>query len=816
MEVRVQDYLDDKLQSAADLESLDSLLKSVKAQQDLLKQQLDDARREHDEANDAAEAHAGAVRQKATGFQKAQHDIDRRLLIVTQSETSDEAAAKFEGSMARLRKLDIAAGYVELLKEVDALRIECTSRLGNDDDAALVAYKRLQQLLTSLRSLQDSAEGAAPHLLDHIAAGVKELRQTIQRGFAENLEKTMLKMNWPKSTDRVPLALEKEWTVNVGRLLDLQIQELENREHDPECNTMHDPPVLLPLEVLVQPLEQRFTYHFSGNKQTNRLDKPEYFLDHVTDLIANHSDFVQDNIQPILLQQFRRSDLGFTPAYIDALSSFITALMPMVKHKLYTFASQVANQPNLLSHLVQEVIRFDMTLQDAYEYTPSSPAVPWRGMSYFLLENCGYFQQWLGAERDFAISRYQAIVNSQDAGEIDYDAVSADATKPTKAAIRVNDLLEEITAKYRNLTSFSQKIRFLIDIQIEIFDQYYKRLSSGLEAYLTLTSTVGRVTSISKEDSAKVQGVRGLDRLCRIFGSADYLQRAMRDWSDDVFFLELWAELAYRSKNRDQTSRNFSWQEVQQKTSTTLGTENDGGLEGALFDETETSYSRLRDRSENVLIETLTYSVRQTLRPYAAIVTWASLSSSSAGSATSSELDPLLNFVQEHFAFLHKALGKAPMRRIGRQTCHVIQSYVWDNILQSRTSFSTAGATQLTTDMRTVCASLDRYMGRGQAQIGMRRLLEGATLLSLPVRGEIDRVKASPSGGDKDEDAAAWGDTNGDRKSDDGRQMSLFQAERLVFMDNESARHALEKLGLETLTEADARTVLGKRVEISS
>jgi hypothetical protein len=44
------------------------------------------------------------------------------LLVATQSETSDEAAQTFEASMGRLRKLEVAAGYVELLKEVDALR----------------------------------------------------------------------------------------------------------------------------------------------------------------------------------------------------------------------------------------------------------------------------------------------------------------------------------------------------------------------------------------------------------------------------------------------------------------------------------------------------------------------------------------------------------------------------------------------------------------------------------------------------------------------------------------------------------------------
>lgn len=40
MDSRVQDYLDDKLQSTADLETLDSLLDNVKNQQDLLKKQV--------------------------------------------------------------------------------------------------------------------------------------------------------------------------------------------------------------------------------------------------------------------------------------------------------------------------------------------------------------------------------------------------------------------------------------------------------------------------------------------------------------------------------------------------------------------------------------------------------------------------------------------------------------------------------------------------------------------------------------------------------------------------------------------------------
>lgn len=55
-------------------------------------------------------------------FAKEQDDIDRRLGVVTQSSTSEDAVTQFEASMDKLRRLDIAAGYVEMLKEVDQLR----------------------------------------------------------------------------------------------------------------------------------------------------------------------------------------------------------------------------------------------------------------------------------------------------------------------------------------------------------------------------------------------------------------------------------------------------------------------------------------------------------------------------------------------------------------------------------------------------------------------------------------------------------------------------------------------------------------------
>ena len=131
-DIRIEDYLNDKLQTSADLESLDSLLENVKARQNVLKQQLEDAVKTLDEVNTASQIHSAKVLQQAENFQKYQADIDRRLLIVTRSETSDDAVRKFESSMNKLQRLEITQKYMETLREVDNLwydpRVVCNMR----------------------------------------------------------------------------------------------------------------------------------------------------------------------------------------------------------------------------------------------------------------------------------------------------------------------------------------------------------------------------------------------------------------------------------------------------------------------------------------------------------------------------------------------------------------------------------------------------------------------------------------------------------------------------------------------------------------
>lgn len=670
-------------------------------------------------------------------------------------------------------------------------------------------YRRLQSLVASLQPLQEIAEGAAPHLVDHVTGTSNALRDRITKHFSEDFEKTLKKLYWPKAEISVPPGLQQEWEKNIGRLLDLQRPELEAGENANRNNFKKDSPSpLLPLEVMVRPLELRFQYHFSGDRPTNRLDKPEYFLSHILDLLSTYSAFFQTHLQPLLLSHFRTSELAFVPAYIDATSAFITALLPLLQRKLTNLLPQVASQPNLFSNLIHEVILFDATLVTEWNYTPLTPSTPYRGLSHYILNTLSYYDRWLAVERDFALSRYDSIIQSADAFTLDYDTYPT-STKPTHAAIRVNDLLETITDRYRPLSSFSQRLKFITDVQLDIFDAFYRRLHGGLEAYLTQTSTLSRaVTGITAADRADLAGIKGIERLCRIYGSAEYLERKMQDWSDDVFFVDMWEEWQYRLQSRIPIGANLNMKDVVAKTSAAANAADDE-VQGALFDETAAAYRRLRVRSENVLVEALTSAVRDALRPYARINPWASLSSASAGAeaaaaaALTAELDAPMTLADEYLAFLSKALGPAPLRRVARAMALSLQAYLWDHVVL-RYRFSTGGARQLDTDFRALCAVFDRWVGVGYGGAAMRRLAEGIVVLTLPVKGEIPvEVKEGDEGGKGEIEKT-------------GRKMGLWEVERRIFMDNESARDVLEELGLEVLTEHDARDVLQRRVELGS
>ena len=703
--------------------------------------------------------------------------------------------------MEKLRRLEIATGYVDLLASVEELKEEGRRNFRASPQDALKPYLRLQNIAIALKKAQPAAEDAAPHLVDHVERTAQVLWRQMKDAFALTFEETLKRLNWPSKDAYLNDQLQIEWTTGIERLLELQEPELKAQEtRDDSTNAKEDSIVLLPLEVMVKPLELRFRYHFEGDRPTNRPDKPEYFLSHVVGLLNTYDEFFAINLQPILSRYFRGSNLALNPCYINSTSALITAVLPMLRQKIYTLLSQIGERPQLLSHLMHELMSFDESLREDWAYDGGFGTDGWRGLTWEVLVKKNWFGKWLKVEKDFALSRYHNIIDAPESGEIDYDSVDPGTSKPTKAAIRVNDLLETVTDRYRPLISFSQKLKFLIDIQIAIFDQFHDRLSSALEAYLTVTSALARaVQGVSKEEQAQLQGLGGLERLCRVYGSAEYLEKKMRDWSDDIFFLELWDELQFRARSRagQNVTGNMTLEDVAGRTSSFVGSEDDSG---ALFDETAGAYRRLRIRAETIIQELLNHDVRQTLRPYGRINPWSSLASDSvtpSSLAITAELDGVLQQLTSYLSFLARALSEVALRRMCRQLMLYIQTFLWDYVLL-RHNFSTSGVAQFTRDLYSFWEVFDRYLGQGQGEIGMRKLGEAVGLLGMPIKST---QRSSDGDGESVQDSGGLG---------------IWEVEKRVFRNNESAREVLEDLGFETLTEAEARSVLERRLELSS
>jgi RAD50-interacting protein 1 len=690
--------------------------------------------------------------------------------------------------------------------------------------------------------------------VDYVEQQASTVYGQLRDAGSRDLNKTLDQMDWPSKELRIDSKIAATWTEQVNTLLDLQQPDLLSqppRLQDETSNT--EPIVLLPLEVMVHPLQLRFKYHFYGNRATNRLDKPEYFLSHILDILEDHNGFLLDYLQPILDERSRSApdlDDVISP---DATSAFISALLPMVKSKVLALLLQISSQPQLFSHFMHELMSFDTTLRDSWAYTPTPhPLSDWKGLTWSVLITHTYFDPWLKVEKDFALARYESIISTPDGREIDYESTESGSTKPTKSAIRVNDLLETITDRYRPLSSFSQKLRFLIDIQLEIFDHYHQLLHGSLERYIMDTSTLGKViqgsTGTTNETKSKndLHGIFGLESLCKVFGSAEYLERKMSDWGDDIFFLELWDELQDRARRNAGTDgsvgRDLTTSEVASRTSAAIkqtndlnGAENDGG---ALFDETASAYRQLRLKAEEQINELLISAITTSLRPYSKVNGWSSLFSSSDISATTPALDTTLQLLSDFLFFLSKILAPAPLRRITRQLCLATQKYMWDNVLVRHT-FSASGAQQLRGDAEAIQKVVDVCIKHpGEAGRGMKRLNEGIRLLGLPIKAlSASRI----SGKAVDDENEGWGfdddendddnegakggearddgegeELNIDGSDDDDKVWSLWEVEKRVFRSNESARNVLAEMGIETLSEGDARAVLERRVEVGS
>lgn len=519
LDMRVEDFLDDRLQSTADLDTLDELLASVETQRTQLQTQLDDAVRELDEARRTAQDRHSSLQARIDDFNQLQQSIDVRAKVAAASDAPTEAIARLQPPMKKLQAVRLAQKYLSLLQDVEALRAEARSHLPASPKAALEPYTRLKELAIKLRAVPGS-EGL--HLVDHIEAVAHGLWTEMKKTMSTELEAVLTKRRWPRVDTESQM--DREWTACVEKLLDLQMPEL-----------VHTPGLvsLLPFDVMAKMFVAEFRFHFLSDKPTSNLQAVgSHCFPWFLATIDKWEAFFRDNLGHLLSAKFRDGPLDTKTAYLDPVCALVTAMLPVMREKVQAVASEAVKTPAYLSGFMSELMTLDDNIRTRYSYDGSDPDLGWPGLAADVLDD--HFDAWFRVERDFAIERFEKILESQDARKIDYDYAVAGKMKPTFAAVRILDLLRAVTSKYERLRKLKHKIRFLTDIQLDILDGYHDRLRGSLEAYQSITSTLGRTLhGATKEQLAALEGTGALETLCKVAGSADRVASTLSEWSDE-------------------------------------------------------------------------------------------------------------------------------------------------------------------------------------------------------------------------------------------------------------------------------------------
>ncbi|KAG5354855.1 RINT1-like protein [Yarrowia sp. B02] len=675
-------FLDGQFATLADLESLDQLESELLEKQERLNIDITTA---HNEASSLIVQHAKAV-------QDFVEEGDKVSIIVALEELGkNELVNTNKEVQAAIKNAESLASSEHHIGNLVSLQ-QNYSTPSESDTSAKVKSAIQEYLELNQRDVPPAVE------VLH-----SQWRKKLQKSAQKELQRLSKEAEEELVTCQYP---SKEFHPSE-RLLSI-IEEMVFLDSSLRTESTADPQGV-PLEafsVLTAPYDVRLRFHFEGNKDTNQPDKPEWFYSYFLDIIDEQENFLQEYIQPLLGESDR-----------IAVNEFICALIPSAIRKASVLFDALRDTSTELSHLLFETVVFETALKERYFYSPNKGN--WVGISGAILTP-ERFDIWLNVERDFAISRFQSIIQLPDAWEIDFDGVERGVTKPTKSALMVKDLLEGVTDHYRSLTSVAYRLKFLISIQTTILDLYHEQLH---EQNLLLESNISLLSRalVGAADKQKTGGSEGIWRVCRIFGSAKFIIETLQVWGEDVFFLELWRDIT--SLNNSSRKEGGIDDDALQ-TSATLPT--DDRDEGTLFDDTIKGYTSLQDRVYHTAKAFLEKRMQDGMKDYFKLNDW----SKNIGYPDpenvppSSQLSVPIQTMDKYLGIMRKCLSDEDMYQILKDFSKVLAEYFSRQVIMVNT-FSAAGGQQLLSDVREMWQRLNLPLDQEYY-----RIYESAGLLS--------------------------------------------------------------------------------------
>ncbi|XP_004676976.1 PREDICTED: RAD50-interacting protein 1 [Condylura cristata] len=506
-------------------------------------------------------------------------------------------------------------------------------------------------------------ESSCTHLLGFVRATVKFWHKILKDKLTSDFEEILAQLHWPfiapSQAQTVGLTrlnsapeIHSNLEILFYQLLKLQTSDelfTEPKQLPEKYSLPASPSVILPIQIMLTPLQKRFRYHFRGNRQTNVLSKPEWYLAQVLMWIGNHTQFLDEKIQPIL-------DKAGT--LVNARLEFSRGLVMLVLEKLAADIPCLLYDDNLFCHLVDEVLLFERELHSTHGYHSALANC----MHILSEETC--FQRWLTVERKFALQKMDSMLSSEAAWISQYKDISdVDELKVPDCAETFMTLLLVITDRYKNLPTASRKLQFL-ELQKDLVDDFRIRL-----------------TQVMKEETRASLGFR----YCAILNAVNYISTVLADWADNVFFLQL-QQAALEVFTENSTLSKLQLGQL-------------ASMESSVFDDMINLLERLKHDMLTRQVDHVFREVKDAAKLYKK-ERWLSLPSQSeqAVMSLSSSACPFLLTLRDRLLQLEQQLCFPLFKIFWQMLVEKLDIYIYQEIILAN-HFNEGGATQLQFDM---------------------------------------------------------------------------------------------------------------------
>ncbi|KZV95590.1 hypothetical protein EXIGLDRAFT_671991 [Exidia glandulosa HHB12029] len=492
---------------------------------------------------------------------------------------------------------------------------------------AIEQYKTLQAFVSSVQETCVNVEGGSVTLVSLLESVQRKTWAGIKDVLVSDLLAASEELKWPLPVkyDQVPPEHRAAFEKAFSNLL--RLQDIGTKLH-PTDSTRPTP--LYALQGLVHPVALRFKFHFESDRPTNRPDKPEWFFTNILNVSHEHRVFLETYVQQLL----DKASYG----HIDAWREFTRLLFPILVKKMRATVPLLLPHPSLLAHMIYQALAFDASLREAGFDLKGTMATArakdkdkdpdegeWDGLADVILTHHEWFEAWLDAERRFDEDQYLEIISASDAWAIaddeDEDVNAEDGVgrsrsdvRATNSARRVKALIEQVTDRYQSLPRLPQRVRFLLHVQMPIIDQYRTRITASLDAFEALSSALARAVpggltgQVDMGARRLTSGVEGASRLVKALISARAVEGAMVIWGEDVFFLELWAEMNRRPALRALAESHTLLPPPSKDPA--------AEPEGTVFDTLVDAYRDVCSRAEDMIVRQIVGEIEDDLRPY--------------------------------------------------------------------------------------------------------------------------------------------------------------------------------------------------------